>query len=173
MQQFTNKYSILYAFFIIANYLGATSVILGPTLMSSTFPTDAKYPFQVDSKPLKIIIYVHQSFTGYQIAAAMSLDCLVGFFLWFIIARCELLSREFRNARNDKEIILCIRKHQSLLRYLIFSFAYILHILYDIKLIVHNLHSSKDKEGYILPLHFNAEDRVFLLSSILSNSINY
>ncbi|XP_043461700.1 uncharacterized protein LOC122498154 [Leptopilina heterotoma] len=117
MQNYANKYGMLHTFFIISNYMGSLVVILGPLFMSSRFPTDAKYPFSVDSEPIKYLIYAHQTLCGFQVSAAMSVDCLVGYLLWFVAARFDLLSRDFRSAKTEKEFYLCVQNHQNLLRY--------------------------------------------------------
>ena len=116
MQNYADKYGMIYAIFMLSNYMGSLAVILGPLFMSTPFPTDAKYPFPIYSRPVKYIIYVHQSVAGFQVSAAMSIDCLVGYLLWFIAAKFELLSLDFKNVKNEKEFILCIRKHQELLK---------------------------------------------------------
>ncbi|XP_033208625.1 odorant receptor 30a-like isoform X2 [Belonocnema kinseyi] len=117
MQHYADKYGILHVFFTISNYMGALGVILGPLFTSAPFPTDAKYPFAVDFKPVKYVIYAHQSLTGFQVSAAMSIDCLVGYLLWFVAARFKILSLNFRDAKNEKEFCLCVRQHQKLLKY--------------------------------------------------------
>ena len=116
MQHYADKYGILHVLFTISNYMGTLAVILGPLFISTSFPTDAKYPFSVDSIPVKYIIYAHQSLAGFQVSAAMSIDCLVGYLLWFVAARFKILSLDFRNAKNEKEFSLCVHQHQQLFK---------------------------------------------------------
>lgn len=116
MQNYTKKYAMLHTFFTISNYMGSLVIILGPLFMSTQFPTDAKYPFSLDSKYVKFIIYAHQTLCGFQVSAAMSIDCLVGYLLWFVAARFDLLSREFKFAKDEKEFCSYVQKHQILLK---------------------------------------------------------
>ena len=97
-------------------FLTALSFVCGPFLLSTYLPTDAKYPFSVNTSFSRNIIYLHQSTVAFQVSSGMTIDCLCASLLWFTAARFKLLSKDFQNIKNKSDVYRCIREHQHLLK---------------------------------------------------------
>jgi len=95
------------------------SVILTPLFSSQLFPCETEYPFDVQLQPLKTIIYVHQILIAYQSVIQVSTNTFPALLLWFVAARFEILSIQFRTMTSMKELVNYTRKHSLLLRYII------------------------------------------------------
>ena len=117
MQFYVDKHTILHIVLAFCCHLASILFILGPFILSVPLPTDAKYPFSLNSTILRMGIFIHQSVVGFQVSAAMSLDCLPASLLWFNVVRFKLLAENFQNIRNQIDFENCIHKHQNLLRY--------------------------------------------------------
>jgi len=116
LQQYVNRCATFYAVMIIGFYSGTFGVICSTPFTSDTFPTYAKYPFDVYYQPLKTIIYLQQSVVGIQFSSMLCISVLVALLLWFTTARFDILCTELRNVLTVYELIRCIQKHQQLLR---------------------------------------------------------
>lgn len=116
LQQYVDRCATFYAAIVTWFYSTAVQVICSPPLSSEPFPTYAKYPFDVDSQPLKTIIYVQQSSVGLQLSSILCVNVLVALLLWFTTARFDILSNELRKVSTVNELIQCIQTHQQLLR---------------------------------------------------------
>ena len=117
MQFYVDKHAMLHIILSVSWHMTATLVCILPYLLSAPLPTDAKYPISIDSNLIRMTLYVHQTFVGYQVSAGMALDCLPASLLWFCVVRFKLLAKDFQNIKNKTNFILCIRKHQDLIRY--------------------------------------------------------
>lgn len=100
--------------------LGAFTVtivllIFSPMIESHPFPIDIDYPFSVDYQPLKTIIYVHHILILYQSYTQVCSNIFVALLLWFVSARCDILSSRFRAVTEFAELRACIEEHQELL----------------------------------------------------------
>ncbi|EFN85862.1 hypothetical protein EAI_12514 [Harpegnathos saltator] len=80
------------------------------------FPTEAKYPFDVEREPVKTFIFVHQFIAIWQCFSTVCLSSFIGFLIWFTAARFEILSQQFRAVNGTDEIIACVHRHIKLLR---------------------------------------------------------
>ena len=123
MQFYVDKHATLHVFLSFCCHLAAILVIIGPFLLSIPLPTDAKYPFSLNSSVARLIVFAHQGVVGFQVSSAMSLDCLPASLLWFNIVRFKLLAKDFQNIHNKNDFKMCIHKHQDLLRFII-NFTY-------------------------------------------------
>ncbi|XP_029673641.1 uncharacterized protein LOC115241848, partial [Formica exsecta] len=117
LQQYVDRYAMFYAATAMWFYLTAFAVICSPPFLSEPFPTYAKYPFNVNYQPLRMIIYVQQSSVGMQMASILCINVLIALLLWFASARFDMLCYELRMISNVYELTQCIRKHQQVLRY--------------------------------------------------------
>ena len=117
MQFYVDKHAMLHIVLSLSCHVATTLVCIGSYVLSAPLPTDAKYPISVDSNLIRMTIYVHQIFVGYQVSSGMALDCLPASLLWFCVVRFKLLAKDFQNIKNKTNFILCIRKHQHLIRY--------------------------------------------------------
>ncbi|XP_043284899.1 uncharacterized protein [Venturia canescens] len=99
------------------NYVTALGVICGPLFLPQEFPTDAAYPFSVDSRFVKYAIYLHQSFVGFQCSTGATIDCQTALMLWFAGARLEILTLEIKNVSDLNSLRCFVQKHQRLLSY--------------------------------------------------------
>ena len=123
MQFYVDKHATLHVLFYFCCYLAAILVISGPFLLSIPLPTNAKYPFSLNSSVVRLIVFAHQGMVGFQVSSAMSLDCLAASLLWFIVVRFKLLAKDFQNIHNKIDFKMCVHKHQDLLRFVL-NFTY-------------------------------------------------
>ncbi|XP_039304442.1 uncharacterized protein LOC105200433 isoform X2 [Solenopsis invicta] len=93
------------------------SVIFTPLFSSQSFPSEAEYPFDMESQPLKTIIYAHHILIAYQSVIQVSTNTFPALLLWFVAARFDILSVQFRTMTNIKELMKYTHEHRLLLRY--------------------------------------------------------
>ncbi|XP_043497765.1 odorant receptor 30a-like [Polistes fuscatus] len=98
-------------------YLTAVIIICGPLYTSQNFPTDAKYPFEIDHHPIKEIIFLHQALVGLQASAGLTIDCQVALLLWYTGAKYEILTEKLMDIQNDNQLNSCLKKHQEIIKY--------------------------------------------------------
>lgn len=89
--------------------------IISPIVEPHPFPFDIKYPFSVDYQPLKLIIYLHHILLIYQSYTQVCSNIFIALLLWFVSARCDILSNRFRAVTKFTELRACIEEHQELL----------------------------------------------------------
>ncbi|KAL0130354.1 hypothetical protein PUN28_002178 [Cardiocondyla obscurior] len=116
LQYYVNKYKCIYGIYTLWCYITAIGVICGPLVFPQEFPTHAKYPFSI-TQAIKILVYLHQSLVGLQVAAGMCIDCNIAILLFYSAVKLELLAQEFRNVKNESELDACINLHNEILRY--------------------------------------------------------
>ncbi|XP_032686932.1 odorant receptor 49b-like [Odontomachus brunneus] len=117
-QRYTNKCVPFYAFSIFSVFLTALATVAVPLItVNQTFPTEARYPFDVEHEPLKTIIFLHQFIVVWQCFSNVCHGGFIGILIWFTAARFEILSQQFRAVRGPRELITCVREHIKLLRY--------------------------------------------------------
>ncbi|KAK0082563.1 hypothetical protein PV325_010181 [Microctonus aethiopoides] len=97
-------------------YLSTIGMITGPLFLPQKFPSDAIYPFPVDSAITSTIVHIHHCIVGFQSAAALSLDYQAALFLWYICARFEIIFKQIENIKNFEDFRSCIKTHQDILR---------------------------------------------------------
>ncbi|XP_011876332.1 PREDICTED: odorant receptor 85f-like isoform X2 [Vollenhovia emeryi] len=95
----------------------ALLLIISPVVEPHPFPIDIEYPFSVDYQPLKIIIYIHHILLIYQSYTQVCSNIFIALLLWFVSARCDILSNRFRAVTKITELRACITEHQELLWY--------------------------------------------------------
>ncbi|XP_076763150.1 uncharacterized protein LOC143430660 [Xylocopa sonorina] len=117
LQRYVDRYKYFHCVYISWCFLTTILVISGPLYSPETFPTNAIYPFSVEHQPLKSVIFLHQSFVGFQVSSGMAIDSQIALLLRYTAARFELLGSQLRNAKSDCELNACIEKHNQLLRY--------------------------------------------------------
>ncbi|XP_043461634.1 uncharacterized protein LOC122498116 [Leptopilina heterotoma] len=112
---YVKKHFVLNLSLSLSGFSTALFFAFGPLLLSTPLPTDAKYPFSINSSFLMVIIHLHQSYTAFQVASGMSIDCLCASLLWFTAARFNILADDFQRVQNKSDVFLRIRQHQHLL----------------------------------------------------------
>lgn len=116
-QRYVDKCAMFYASSTASVFFGACITIIGPLLaVDQIFPTDAKYPFDVEYEPVKSIIFLHQFVTIWQCFSIVCVGNYIAFFIWFAAARFEILSQQFRTVTDVHGVIICIQQHVKLLR---------------------------------------------------------
>lgn len=117
-QRYADKCVPFYAGSTFAVFLTAisTSLVVPLITVDQTFPTEAKYPFDVECEPLRTLIFVHQFIAIWQCFSTVCLCSYVAILIWFTAARFEILSQQFRVVNGVHEIIACIQQHVKLLR---------------------------------------------------------
>lgn len=117
LQQYVDRYAMFYAVITTWFFLSAFVIICSPLFLADTFPTHAKYLFNVEHQPLKTIIFIQQSYTGIQISSQLCNNVFIALLLWYTTAKFDMLCNELRTISNIYELILCIQRHQQTLRY--------------------------------------------------------
>ncbi|EFN72610.1 Putative odorant receptor 67a, partial [Camponotus floridanus] len=107
----------IYIYSISAFTVTGLLLLLSPIIESHPFPIDTEYPFSVDYQPLKTIIYLHHMLIIYQSYTQVCANIFVALLLWFVSARCDILSSKFRAVTEFAELRACIEEHQELLWY--------------------------------------------------------
>ncbi|XP_014477089.1 PREDICTED: odorant receptor 49b-like [Dinoponera quadriceps] len=90
-------------------------LIISPLVEPHPFPVDIEYPFYVDYQPVKTIIYLHHILLLYQSYTQVCSNIFVALLLWFVSARCDILSDRFRAVTKFEELHACVTEHQELL----------------------------------------------------------
>lgn len=116
-QRYVDRCAMFYASSAAAVFLGAGMTIITPLLAADhIFPTDAKYPFDVEYEPVRTIIFLHQFVAIWQCFSIVCLGSYVALFIWFVAARFEILSQQFRTVTDIHGVIVCVQQHVKLLR---------------------------------------------------------
>ncbi|KAK2582486.1 hypothetical protein KPH14_004789 [Odynerus spinipes] len=117
LKTYVEKCKYVHAIYTSLCYLTAIIVICSPLYTSQRFPTNAKYPFSVDHRVTRGIIFLHQALVGLQVSAGMCIDCQLAMLLWYIGAKFEVLSKEIRAFKNEQQLDAYFGRHQEVLRY--------------------------------------------------------
>ncbi|XP_015182294.1 PREDICTED: odorant receptor 43a-like [Polistes dominula] len=117
LQRTVERCKFVHVTYTMGCYLTAVIVICGPLYTSQNFPTDAKYPFEIDHHPIKEIIFLHQTLVGFQVSAGLTIDCQVALLLWYVGAKYEILTEKLMNIQNDNQLNSCLKKHQEIIKY--------------------------------------------------------
>lgn len=115
-QKYIDKCKLFYELTLSWIAISAIGIIFGPFLLPQPFPIEVQYPFYVGQQPLKTIIYLHHVMAVYQSYVQVCSNVFVAVLLWFVVARFEILSHQFRKVRSFSEFKICIQLHQQLLR---------------------------------------------------------
>ncbi|XP_032684794.1 odorant receptor 49b-like [Odontomachus brunneus] len=107
----------VYVCSICAFTVTALLLTISPLVEPHPFPMDVEYPFNVDYQPLKTIIYLHHILVIYQSYTQVCSNIFVALLLWFVSARCDILSERFRAVTKFEELRACVVEHQELLGY--------------------------------------------------------
>ncbi|EGI65843.1 Odorant receptor 49b [Acromyrmex echinatior] len=117
-QRYVDRCAIFYVSLTAAVFLGASITATQPFIAANQiFPTDTKYPFDVEYEPVKTIIFLHQFIVIWQCFSIVCMGSFVGLLIWFAAARFEILSEQFRMVTDIYGITVCVRQHVKLLRY--------------------------------------------------------
>jgi len=113
--RYINNCKSIYIGSVCAFTVTGLLLIISPIVEPHPFPIDIKYPFSVDYQPLKMIIYLHHILLIYQSYAQVCSNLFIALLLWFVSARCDILSNRFRTITKFTELRACIEEHQELL----------------------------------------------------------
>lgn len=117
IQRYIDKCIIFYGASIFTFYfITFVTITVIPPAMHQPFPTLSEYPFDVSYQPLKTIIFIQQSMSGIITSAQLCMNIFMALLLWFATAKFDILIEELRNVTNVYELIMCIKKHQKLLK---------------------------------------------------------
>lgn len=111
------KCSMFYGSSVILINATGFLFVLGPLFSLIDFPLEVEYPFEINYTPVKIIIYLHQSFVLFHCTAHASLGIFGALLIWFSVARFECLAMEFKETLDVQTMIVCIKKQLSVRRY--------------------------------------------------------
>lgn len=116
-QRYVDKCAMFYASSTAVVFLGACITIIAPLIAADqSFPSDAKYPFDVEYEPVKTIIFLHEFVAVWQIFSVVCLCSFVGLLIWFAAIRFEILSQQLRTITNIYDITVCVQQHVKLLK---------------------------------------------------------
>lgn len=116
LQRYVDRSAMFHLAMTLSYYAICVAFILGPAILPRPFPTFAEYPFNVDSHPMREIVYFQQAFVGIQAAVGVTIDCQVAFLLWYTGARFEILTIKLININDENELRDCVKLHHDLLR---------------------------------------------------------
>lgn len=108
--KYIKKCHTFYGCSIVCMYLTGVAFIIGPAFSPASFPADAEYPFQINYKSVKVIIYLQQTLVGFQCTAHICLSVFGALLLWFTAARFECLAVELKKITNIGMLIICVKK---------------------------------------------------------------
>lgn len=108
--KYIKKCYTFYGYSIVCMYLTGVAFIIGPAFSPVSFPADTEYPFQINYKLVKVIIYLQQTLVGFQCTAHVCLSVFGALLLWFTAARFECLAVELKKITNICMLIDCIKK---------------------------------------------------------------
>ncbi|XP_014601080.1 PREDICTED: odorant receptor 30a-like [Polistes canadensis] len=117
LERTVERCKFVHVTYTLGCYLTAVIIICGPLYTSQNFPTDAKYPFEIDHHPIKEIIFLHQTLVGLQASAGLTIDCQVALLLWYTGAKYEILTEKLMDIQNDNQLNFCLKKHQEIIKY--------------------------------------------------------
>ncbi|XP_031774659.1 uncharacterized protein LOC100871903 isoform X2 [Apis florea] len=115
--KYIKKCHIFYGCSIVCVYLTAIAFIIGPVFLSTSFPADAEYPFQINYTPVKVIIYLQQSLVAFQCTGHVCISIFGALLLWITAARFECLAVELQKITNISMLIACVKKQLHIRRY--------------------------------------------------------
>lgn len=104
----------IYVCAICAFTITVTLLVIKPVVEPHPFPIDVSYPFTVDSLFFKIIMYLHHTLLLYQSYMQVCSNVFIALLLWFVAARCDILSDKFRAVTKFRDLRACIEEHQEL-----------------------------------------------------------
>ncbi|KAK0082564.1 hypothetical protein PV325_010182 [Microctonus aethiopoides] len=116
LQKYVDKCWKFHGCMTCSFYLTSLGVIIGPLFLPQKFPSDAIYPFPVDSMISSTIVHLHHCIVAFQCSAALALDYQAALFLWYICARFEIIFKQIENIKNFEDFRSCIKTHQDILR---------------------------------------------------------
>lgn len=114
---------------------------------------EAWYPFSTEGTYIKGILYVLQVFAILQTGFCITVDFMIAMFFWFPAARLEMLGQELQQITHEKQMKICIQKHQEIIRYFILLFN-------GIKLVI----------SYVE--HYNCMKKIFLNYPIIISNLS-
>ncbi|KAI4488404.1 hypothetical protein M0804_005252 [Polistes exclamans] len=117
LERTVERCKFVHVTYTLGCYFTAVIIICGPLYTSQNFPTDAKYPFEIDHHPIKEIIFLHQTLVGLQASAGLTIDCQVALLLWYAGAKYEILTEKLMDIQNDNQLNFCLKKHQEIIKY--------------------------------------------------------
>ena len=120
LQYYVDRCASFHVAVTIINYVAALLVIIGPFLFpdpKQQFPTFAEYPFSVDGRLTTLLLYLHQSLAGLQLASGATIDCQSALTMWFAGARLDILANELIDVTTIIEFQSFVQKHQRILSY--------------------------------------------------------
>lgn len=117
-QRYTDRCVIFYGGSTLSVFLTAIGItVIAPLITpNQTFPTDVKYPFDVEREPAKSLIFMHQFFVIWNCFSVACLCSFIALLIWFAVARFEILNQQFRAVNGISDIITCTKQHMKLLR---------------------------------------------------------
>lgn len=116
LQKYTHRYSSFFVLVAICHCLGSFGFCCGPIFLSTKWPIEVWYTFPIESPIVICILYALQIY----IIMKAGLNCIVilmfGMFFLYSSAWLEMLCLKIQNAKNKRQINLCIKKHQKIIK---------------------------------------------------------
>lgn len=76
------------------------------------------YPFDVEKSPVFELIYFHQFTCFMLLSSSMCINTVLTVFLWYVVVKINLLSKQLQRTTTAAGFIYCIKTHVIMLRYL-------------------------------------------------------
>lgn len=120
IQKYINRYSN-FSILVGMSFMVSTIVFcFGPLFLSINFPMEAWYPFPVENIYTKIILYIWEVYAILQTGFSITVDFMIAMLFWYPAARLEMLGQELQQITHENQMKKCIRKHQEIIRYVLF-----------------------------------------------------
>lgn len=116
LQKYIDRYGTFITTVATAFSIAGLVVICAPLLISQELPLNTWYPFS--TKPLlrKFILYAMQIFSIVHVVFCLGMDVMIALFLFYLAAKLEILAFEIEQATDEAYIIICIKKHQKIIK---------------------------------------------------------
>ncbi|XP_076284114.1 uncharacterized protein LOC143210807 [Lasioglossum baleicum] len=115
-QRYVDTYYKFYGLTVMWYYASPMVIVVGSIFLPQPFPTISEYPFDVEYKPVRIVIFVHQAIAGFQCSAAVSLNMFAALLLLYTAAKYEILMIDMRRATSVDALIACVKKYDAVNR---------------------------------------------------------
>ncbi|XP_066601511.1 odorant receptor 10-like isoform X2 [Prorops nasuta] len=117
IQKYVDRYSSFSIFVALSYVMSAITFSSGPLVLKIYLPAETWYPFSIEDRRTRTILYTQQVLAILQTGFCIVVDFFIALLLWFPAARLELLGKELQNAQNRQDIQHCVKIHQEVIEF--------------------------------------------------------
>ncbi|KAF3054641.1 Odorant receptor 386, partial [Nylanderia fulva] len=115
LQKYVERYFYFFTFVLICHCLVVIAFSCGPIFLSTKFPLEVWYPFLTESPTVIYILYILHMHIIIKAGFNFIVNFTFAMFFMYSSARLEMLCLKIQNAKNKRQIILCIKDHQKII----------------------------------------------------------